>query len=266
MPPDLRSSSGVSEAVRLCPGLSRGTAIRDNGLSSRGPGRKRTPPPSTLVAMRVDFPLNPREHPGTNSNVISCEFPLLGHRILIWGGGGKTMLGKALSARLGLPFVELDALHWLPDWQERPGEEFRQLVHETLDDLGDSQGDGWVVDGQYGGKLGPLVLERADTLIWLQLPWRVIFWRTFKRAIRRARDKNLICGENVESWRQSFFSRDSLLLWYIKLRLGGGYKRSLARREERLRESGHHVTVIRLTSARQLDEFYAAHELVRPTD
>ena len=110
------------------------------------------------------------------------------------------------------------------------------------------------------------MLERADTLIWLELPWRVVFWRTFKRAIRRARDKNLICGENVESWRLTFLSRDSLLWWYIKLRLSGGYKRSIARREERVRESGGTAIVIRLTSARQLDDFYTAHDLVRLSD
>ncbi len=194
--------------------------------------------------------------------VNASESPPFGRKILIWGGGGKTTLGHALSARLGLPFVELDALYWMPDWQERPAEEFQRLVHETLDGL-----DGeWVVDGQYGNALGSAVLEKADTVIWLRLPWRVAFWRTFRRTIRRARDKNLICGENVESWRQAFFSRDSMIYLYIKLLLGGGYKRSFARREERLRESGDHVTVIRLTSARHLDEFYAAHDLVRPAD
>ena len=193
--------------------------------------------------------------------VTSSESPPFGPKILIWGWGGKTTLGKALAAKLGIPFVELDALNWLPDWQERTGEEFKQLVQATVDDLG----GGWVVDGQYGGKLGSSVLEKTDTLILLELPWKVAFWRTFKRALRRARDKNLICGENVESWRK-LFSRDSLLWWSVKFRLNGIFKRSDARREERIRESGGAATVIRLTSARQLDDFYAAHDLVRLSD
>ena len=192
----------------------------------------------------------------------TAEFPVLGRKIVIWGGGGKTSLGMALSAKLGTPFVELDALYWLPDWGERPPDEFTQLVGDTLDGYEDA----WVVDGQYGSILGSLVLERADTLIWLELPWRIIFWRTFRRAIRRARDKNLICGENVESWRQAFFSRQSLSYIYIKLLLGGGYKKSIARRKERLREFGRHVIVIHLNSVRQLDDFYAAHGLKRSAD
>ncbi len=110
------------------------------------------------------------------------------------------------------------------------------------------------------------MLERADTLIYLRLPWRVIFFRAVRRSIRRARDKRLICGENVESWRHTFFSRDSLIYWSIGLRLGGGFKLAIASREERIREFGAHATVIRLTSARELDHFYAAHALVRPPD
>ena len=197
-----------------------------------------------------------------NASPNTGDSPFAGRKILLWGGGGKTSLGKALSKKLNVPFVELDALHFLPNWVERPAEEFKQLVEETLDDMH----DGWVVDGQYQNKLGSLTLEQADTLIWLELPWRVIFWRTFRRAIRRARDRNLICGENIESWRQTFFSRNSLIYWYIGQRIGGGYKRAIAKREQRLRESGGHATVIRLSSARELDEFYAAHDLVRPAD
>ena len=192
----------------------------------------------------------------------SKDFSIHGRNMLIWGGGGKTTLAKALSKKLGLPFVELDALYWLPDWGERPDEEFTQIVDETLADLE----NGWVVDGQYGGHLGPLVLNKADTLIWLRLSGRVIFWRIFRRSIRRARDKRLICGENVESWRNTFFSPKSLPWWYIKLLLGGGYKKSIARREQQVRKYGGHATVIYLTSARQLEEFYAAHELLRAAD
>ena len=55
---------------------------------------------------------------------------------------------RALSARLGVPFVELDALHHLPQWQVRDIEDFRAVVDIAL------AGQAWVVDGNYHSKLG----------------------------------------------------------------------------------------------------------------
>ncbi len=183
----------------------------------------------------------------------------LGRRVLVWGGGGKTTLAGKLGLKLGLPVVELDAIFWLPDWVERDRDEFRQLVRDTIA----GHDDGWVVDGQYVGVLGGDVLERADTLIWLELPFRTIFWRTFKRTVQRARDRRTICGDNTESWRQSFLSRDSLLLYLLKNRLTR-HRQSLAVREGVIREFGSGATVIRLTSAKDLDRFYDDHGLTRP--
>ena len=186
----------------------------------------------------------------------------LGHRLLLWGGGGKTTLSRALGAKLGYPVIELDALYWLPDWEERDAVEFKALVARRLDEAGDS----WIADGQYLTALGPSMLESADTVIWLELPWRVIFWRTFTRAIARARDRRLICGENVETWRQVFFRRDSLIWWYIRLRLSRGWSKRLAKRQQFLDEFGQHLTQIHIQSVGELDRFYAEHGLERPDE
>lgn len=35
-------------------------------------------------------------------------------------GAGKSTLARRLSEALSLPYIEMDALLWLPDWQERP--------------------------------------------------------------------------------------------------------------------------------------------------
>ena len=67
---------------------------------------------------------------------------------------GKTTLAKTLAARLGATHLELDAVHWEPNWQSAPDEEFRLAVSEAL------SGDRWVVDGNYG-KVRDIIWPRA---------------------------------------------------------------------------------------------------------
>ena len=89
-------------------------------------------------------------------------------------------------------------------------EAFRARVAEAI------SVDGWVVDGNYNGKLRGLVLEHADLIVWLDPPLRTILWRIFRRTLRRIRTRDELWSGNRETWRNAFFSRDSLVLWAIK--------------------------------------------------
>ena len=79
-------------------------------------------------------------------------------------GSGKSTLGRRLAALLGVPYVELDAIHHQAGWRELTAEELRREVEPIV------AGDAWVIDGAYRGKLGHLTLDRADTVVWLDLP------------------------------------------------------------------------------------------------
>ncbi len=178
----------------------------------------------------------------------------LGRRICLVGYGGKTGLARAIRARTGLPWIELDALWWLPDWEECTAEQMRERVQEAIR----SAPDGWICDGNYTSKIGALALGRADTVIWVNMPWRVVLWRMFWRSVARARDKRPVCGENRESWSR-ILSPQSLFLWHLQNPNPGAYLR--AKLKSLLPEE---TPVIELATPGELDRFYETQGLERP--
>ena len=185
--------------------------------------------------------------------------PSIGPRISIRGptGSGKTTLGHTLGQRLGLPVVELDAIYWLPDWQAKPLEQFRTDVQTALE----ACPQGWICVGNYR-HIQDLLLPQADTVLWLRLPFRVSFWRLFKRTVVRAWTRQLLWkgNPNHESWRKSFISRESILLYAITSR-----KMHVENTLHILRTTPHHATVIELRSARAVRRLLQGLSQSKPT-
>jgi adenylate kinase family enzyme len=126
-------------------------------------------------------------------------------------GSGKTTFSRALAEKVGVPHVELDALHWRSGWVMAPREDVRARVAEVL------AGDGWVIDGNYGGTLGTTVLDQADEIVWLDLPFSTTFPRVLRRTLRRLRTREQLWGTtNRETFRSAFLSRDSIILYSIR--------------------------------------------------
>jgi adenylate kinase family enzyme len=127
-------------------------------------------------------------------------------------GSGKSTFAVELARRLGLPYVELDALHHGPNWSEPTNEEFRARVRAAMD----ATPDGWVIDGNYEAKLGDLVLAEADTIVWLDPPFRVKAARLWRRTARRIRDGIELWSGNKETWRNVLWGRDALFWWMVR--------------------------------------------------
>ncbi|MBA2718024.1 MAG: adenylate kinase [Chloroflexi bacterium] len=123
-------------------------------------------------------------------------------------GSGKTTFAHRLAALTGVPRIELDALNWGPGWAAVELAVFRERVTAA------TAGDTWVVDGNYS-VVRDIYLNRADTIVWLDLPLSTCLIRVIRRTARRARAGEELWGTgNRESWRK-LFGRDSLVWWVL---------------------------------------------------
>jgi len=179
-----------------------------------------------------------------------AERPIeLGRRIVVWGatGSGKTTLARHLSLTLGLPHIELDAIRHADGWDSADFPEMRATLEQRIA----AASDGWIIDGSYS-PTHDLYLSYADTLIWLHLPWRISFWRLFKRTVSRAWARTPAYGSDgpYESWRVTFFTRRSILWWSIS-----NHRNNVRNARKRIAALDPGVLVYELRSAREVSTF-----------
>ena len=173
----------------------------------------------------------------------------IGRRINVVGNtcSGKSTLAATLAERLGVPFVELDALHWQPNWVESPPEPFRERIREATTD------DAWVVAGNYSIQSTKTFWPRLDSVVWLDYPLPLILRRVVTRSYRRWRTNELLWGTNRERFWDHFYRRDSLILWAVT-----SHRRKKRRLESRMTDpQWAHISFTRLRSPRETERWLA---------
>lgn len=132
-------------------------------------------------------------------------------RVVIVGmsGAGKSTLARQLAQVMDAPHVELDGLFWGPAWEPHAPADFRAHVSAAV------QGERWVVDGNYSS-VRHLVWPRATAIVWLDLSFPRVFTRVLLRTLRRVATGQVLWSGNRESWRRTFFSRESILWWVLR--------------------------------------------------
>ncbi len=173
----------------------------------------------------------------------------IGRRIVVLGssGSGKTTLARHLARMLGIPHVELDALHWEANWTEAADEVFRARVTNAL------RGDAWVVDGNYS-TVRDIIWAQADTLVWLDYTLGLILRRLARRTLRRVFTREELWNGNRESLRNALSPNDnSVFVWAIK-----NYKKRRRDYPILFSQPQHaHLQVIHLHTPRQTEQWLA---------
>lgn len=165
-------------------------------------------------------------------------------RVLVAGvsGAGKTTLARRVCAVTGGTYTEIDALFHGPGWVPRT--EFLDDVRALV------AGDAWTTEWQYTDAR-PLLLARADLLVWLDLPFATVTLpRLLRRTLRRRLRREVLWNGNVEPplW-TVLTDREHVLRWAVATR-----DRDRDRIPQ-LEERWPHLTVVRLRSPREVDSW-----------
>ena len=171
----------------------------------------------------------------------------LGHvpvRIAVAGvsGAGKTTLADRIADRLGLPRTELDSLYHGPDWT--PRETFVDDVRAVLDR------PAWVVEWQYR-QVRAMILDRAELLVWLDLPTPVVMRQLTRRTLRRrVRHEELWNGNQEPPLRTILTDDEHIVRW------GWSTRNTLRGLDARLAKEAPHLVVVRLRSRAQVEDWF----------
>jgi adenylate kinase family enzyme len=179
--------------------------------------------------------------------VLTAEEPLRStpRRILVAGtsGSGKTTLAGRIAVTVGAPHTEIDALYHGPNWT--PRESFMRDVAAF------AARPTWVTEWQYG-KARPLLLQRADLLVWLDLPRSLVMRRVVQRTAQRRLTKTALWNGNLEPPLLSLFTdRDHIVRWAWRTH------HEYALRVAAAVASRADLSVVRLRRQREVDQWVA---------
>jgi adenylate kinase family enzyme len=169
--------------------------------------------------------------------------PRLPRRVVVAGtsGSGKTTLARRVGEILDVPHVDLDGLFHGPNWV--PRESFLEDVEAFT-----SQ-PGWATEWQYSSVRG-LLADRADLVLWLDLPRRTVMRQVILRTVRRRLRRVELWNGNYEPPLSTFFTdSEHIVRWAWR-----GHHKTAARIGS-LRERCPELTIVRFPSNSAVDRW-----------
>jgi adenylate kinase family enzyme len=172
-------------------------------------------------------------------------------RIVVAGDpcSGKSTLAQRMASVIDAPYVELDALNWRrPSWVPAPDDELLTSMIEA------TRGDRWVVAGNYLRVAQPAIWPRAECVVWLDLPLRIVLPRLVRRSWQRWRSHELLWGVNYEDpWQhlRVWETDRNLFAYTVKTH----HERQATFVAAMSDPKWAHIRFVRLRSPREIDAF-----------
>lgn len=161
-------------------------------------------------------------------------------------GSGKSTFSRRLAEQIKCPYIQMDQLFWKENWQESDDDEFFPEVKKAV------SGSAWVLDGNYS-RTNAIKWHNVDAIIWLDYSYPRTLLQLFNRTLNRISSKEELWPGtgNVETFRKSFMSRESILLWFFK-----NYKKNKSRYSKLMKSSElKDVQLIHLRSPQEASHF-----------
>ena len=125
-------------------------------------------------------------------------------------GSGKTTFGRQLAEILTIPFIEMDALFWGPNWTFPEDDQLFQILENEL------ARESWVLDGNYTRTLDKK-WKRVQAVVWLNYNFSRTIYQAVIRAVSRLfRQEELWPGTGNRESLKMLFSKDSIVLWTLR--------------------------------------------------
>jgi adenylate kinase family enzyme len=161
-------------------------------------------------------------------------------------GSGKSEFSQELADALKIPYIEMDKIFWEPNWQQPSDEKFFKNLEAALN------GGKWVLDGNYTRTI-PIKWKNVETVVWLDYSFTTTVFQSIKRTVNRCLSKQEIWEGtgNVESFKKSFFSKDSIIWWSI-----ANHSKNRRKYQNYLTNSDYsHIQFVHLKNHKEADSF-----------
>ncbi|RLL48293.1 topology modulation protein [Oceanobacillus piezotolerans] len=166
------------------------------------------------------------------------------NRIMIIGvsaGVGKSTFARKLGEAIGINVYHLDSFYWKPNWVEAPKEEFVSAQKAIV------KREKWIIEGNYTGTF-PIRMDRADTIIYLELPLIMCLYRVAKRFFTHIGKTRADMGEGC---------KEKLDWAFIKFICTTYYNRKITMKErfQNLKETDPNKEIIILKSKQEIKAY-----------